>query len=73
MRRLGPDFQTLELAAQQAGSALACDFTSSAEYEAALIQKRRDAGRYGRRGPGQFFLASGCGVAVVVVTLLLLL
>jgi hypothetical protein len=71
MRRLGPDFQTLELAAQHAGSALACDFTSSAEYEAALIQERRNAGRYGSRERRQFFLAVGVGIAVVVVTLIL--
>jgi hypothetical protein len=72
MRRLGPDFQTLELTAEQAGSALACAFASSAEYEAALIQERRAAGRYGRREPRQLFLAVGVGLAVVIVTLLLI-
>ena len=71
MRRLGADFQTLELTAQHAGSALACDFTSSAEYEAALIQERRAAGRYSRREPRQLFLAVGVGLAVVIVALLL--
>lgn len=71
MRRLGPDFHRLELTAQQAGSALACDFASSAEYEAALIKERRDAGRYGRRERRQLFLAIGIGTAIVALALLL--
>jgi len=70
MRRLGPDFHSLEFTAQQAGSALACDFTSSAEYEAALIQERRDAGRYDKHERGRFYLAVGMGVAVLVLILL---
>ena len=70
MRRLGPDFQTLELAAQQAGSALACDFTSSAEYEAALIQKRRDAGRYNKGERWRVVLAVGAGLAVLALIML---
>ena len=72
MNRLGPDFQTLELTAQQAGSAFACDFASSAEYEAVLIKERREAGRYGGRERRQFYLAIGCGLAVVVLTVLLI-
>jgi len=72
MARLAPDFQTLELTAQQAGSAMACDFGSSAEYEAALIQKRRDAGRYSKRERWRFFLAVGFGLAVVVLALLVI-
>jgi hypothetical protein len=32
---------------QRAGMALACPYSSSAEFEAALIRARRDAGVYG--------------------------
>ncbi len=38
---------TLELHAQRAGAALAWVYSSSAEYEAALIAERRAAGVYG--------------------------
>jgi hypothetical protein len=37
----------LEGCAQSAGHALACAFSSSDEYEAALIAERRAEGRYG--------------------------
>lgn len=37
----------LALEAEYAGSALACTFSSSDEFEAALIQGRRNAGAYG--------------------------
>lgn len=37
----------LEGCAQNAGHALACAFSSSDEYEAALIAERRAEGRYG--------------------------
>jgi hypothetical protein len=38
----------LEGCAQSAGHALACAFSSSDEFEAALIAERRAEGRYGR-------------------------
>lgn len=49
VHRLGGDCQTLELAARRAGSAWACSFANSDEYEAALIRERRAAGAYGSR------------------------
>jgi hypothetical protein len=68
MRRLGPDFQTLELAAQQAGSALACDFASSAEFEAATIAAKRAAGIYGPKRHRRHALLIGGAIAVLVLT-----
>ena len=47
------DLPALTLCAERAGMALGCTFSNSAEYEAALIAKRRAAGMYGpprRRG-----------------------
>jgi len=43
----GPDHLTLQ--AEMAGLALGCHFSSSDEYEAALIAERRKAGVYRQR------------------------
>lgn len=66
LRRLGPDFQTLELTAQRAGGAWACSFSNSDEYEAALIQERRAAGAYrsGSRWPTIVAVAAGLGIVL---------
>ena len=45
--RLGPASELLETCAKSAGQALACPFSSSDEYEAAIIQARRAEGAYG--------------------------
>jgi hypothetical protein len=44
--RLHADFLALEANTEQAGQALACAYSTSAEYEAALIHARRAAGVY---------------------------
>jgi len=54
MFRLPPDARatdalTLEACAARAGLALACAFSSSAEFDADLIAARRAAGAYGPR------------------------
>ena len=41
------DLSALRMAAERAGTALACLFSSSEEYEADLIRVRRAAGAYG--------------------------
>ncbi|MGB8562020.1 MAG: hypothetical protein WCD83_01180 [Pseudolabrys sp.] len=38
---------SLEVCAERAGAALACEFANSAEFDAALIAARRAAGVYG--------------------------
>jgi len=43
------DLLALRAAAERAGIALACLFSSSDEFEAAVIQARRDAGAFGPR------------------------
>ena len=73
LRRLGADFQALELTAQRAGSAWACIFASSEEYEAALIREQRAAGCYGRtRERQRLWLILAAGAAAVVLLVLLL-
>lgn len=49
----GPDAHALEASA---GLALACAYSTSAEYEAELIQARRKAGVYGPRRHQQVIL-----------------
>ncbi len=45
----GPDIGSLEAISVSAGAALACSYSNSAEYDAALIAARRAAGVYGPR------------------------
>jgi hypothetical protein len=60
----------LEAYAERAGAALACAYSSSAEYDAALIAERRAAGVYGprRHRRQRLTIAIGivAGLAVIV-------
>jgi hypothetical protein len=47
--RLQADLRALEASADRAGMALACAFSSAAEFEADVIRARRDAGLIGHR------------------------
>lgn len=64
---------SLEAYAEQAGVALACAYSSSAEYDAALIAERRAAGIYGPKRQRRQMLIAGAGVvaglAVIVAAL----
>ena len=70
--RLPSDFETLESALQGAGSALACSFASSAEFEAATIEAKRAAGVYGpkRRRRQAFLIVAGFALVVLLISLL---
>ena len=57
----------LEAFAQSAGQALACTFSSSDEYEAAVIAERRAEGRYGSRYRPPMALICGVGAAVLTI------
>jgi hypothetical protein len=72
LHRFPSDFETLELAVQNAGSALACPFSSSAEFEAATIAAKRAAGIYGPRRYRRtaVFIAAGIAVAGLLTLLL---
>jgi hypothetical protein len=61
----------LEGCAASAGHALACAFSSSDEYEAALIAERRAEGRYGRRWGWWHTIGAGSGIAAAIAALLL--
>jgi hypothetical protein len=58
---------SLESRAEQAGAALACAFSNSAEFDAALIAARRAAGVYGPRRRRRHMLATAAGIAAALV------
>ena len=60
------------LAADAAGLALACAYSSSDEYEAAIIAERRAAGAYGgKQRPMTLIVAAVIAVLALVVALIL--
>jgi hypothetical protein len=70
-----PGARALEAHAARAGLALACAFSSSAEFDAALIAERRAAGVYGpRRHRRQLAAYAGvaAGLAVIFYVIVLL-
>lgn len=67
------DLMLLQVRAAEAGAALACCYSSSAEYEAALIAERRAAGRYGSRYRAQNILVAGSAVAAALALIILFL
>jgi hypothetical protein len=70
--RTGADMSALEAYAERAGSALACAYSSSAEFDAALIAARRAAGVYGpRRRRRRMVTAAGIAAALTVLIFLI--
>jgi hypothetical protein len=71
-RNIQADLMSLEAAAASARGGFACMFSTSEEYETALITERRAQGRYERRGsrwPAIMFV--GCAMMVAGTVLLL--
>jgi len=63
---------SLEAEAASARSGFACMFSTSDEYESALISQRRAQGRYGRAyRPWPIALFAGCALIVAASALLL--
>ncbi|MGB8825880.1 MAG: hypothetical protein WCD25_21245 [Pseudolabrys sp.] len=58
-----PEPLSLEVCAERAGAALACEFANSAEFDAALIAARRAAGVYGPKRHSRQMLATAAGIA----------
>ena len=63
----------LEAFAARAGAAMGCVFSSSAEYDAALIAERRAAGVYGPRLHRGHMLATAAGIAVGLAVIIFLM
>jgi hypothetical protein len=68
--RLQADF--LALQAARAGCALACPYSSSDEFEAAIIRSKLDAGVYGPKRRRRRALYAGMAAAAIIVLLLML-
>jgi hypothetical protein len=62
----------LDDAAQAARSGFACMFSTSDEYEAALIAERRAEGRYGSSHFWPVATLVGCGLTVAGAVLMML-
>jgi hypothetical protein len=65
------DVLALEAHVERAGLALACAFSTSAEFDAALIAARRAAGVYGPRRHRRQMIVTAAGIAVALATLIL--
>jgi hypothetical protein len=66
---------SLESYAERAGAALACAFSNSAEFDAALIAARRAAGIYGPRRHRRQMLVTAASIAaagLVIVAIAIL-
>jgi hypothetical protein len=61
----------LEAYARGAGSALACAYSSSAEFDAALIAERRAAGVYGPKRHRKHILMTAGGIAAALAVVFL--
>jgi putative N-acetylmannosamine-6-phosphate epimerase len=62
----------LDTAAQAARSGFACMFSTSEEYEAALIAERRAEGRYSGPNYWPYAMFIGCALVIVGAVLLML-
>jgi hypothetical protein len=72
---LNPDtaLMALDAYAQRAGAALACAYSSSAEFDAALIAERRAAGVYGPKRHRKRRLATAAGIAAGLAVVIFLI
>ena len=62
----------LEANLERAGYSLACPFTSSAEFEAAVIRAKRQAGAYGPRRHRRLAVYAGIASGMLAVACLML-
>lgn len=70
---LATEVLALEASATCAGAALACAYSSSAEFDAALIAERRAAGVYGPKRQRRRMLTAGAAVAAALVVVAVML
>jgi hypothetical protein len=69
--QLESDLAALRAAAERAGTALACLFSSSDEFEAAVVKVRREQGAYGPRRRRRSLLLAGLFTALLSVVFLI--
>lgn len=69
--QLESDIVALRAAAERAGTALACLFSSSDEFEAAVVKVRREQGAYGPRRRARSLLLAGLFTALLSAAFLI--
>ena len=69
--RLNADMLALNSSAERAGCALACSFGSSAEFEAAVIRSRVNAGVYGPKRRRRSMAYAGIAIGVLIALVLI--
>jgi hypothetical protein len=67
------DLIALQAYAERAGAALACAYSSSAEFDAALIAARRAAGAYGPRRHRRPMLVTAAAIAAGLTIIVFLM
>jgi hypothetical protein len=65
--RLSADLLALQSHAERAGCALACSFSSSDEFEAAVIRSKRAAGVYGPKRQRRYAFYAGAASSLLVI------
>lgn len=70
---MAADVVALEAYAAHAGAALACAYSSSAEFDAALIAQRRAAGVYGPKRHRRQMLMTVAGLAAGFLVMVFLI
>ena len=69
--RINTDVLALQAHVERAGSAMACAYSSSDEFEAAVIRAKLDAGAYGPRRHRRLVLYATAATAALAVVVLL--
>jgi hypothetical protein len=69
--RLSADLLALRSIAEGAGFALACTYSSSAEFEAALIRSKLDAGVYGPKRRRRHVLRAAAATGMLIILILM--
>jgi hypothetical protein len=70
--QLSADMLALESNVERAGRALACAFSSSAEFEAAVVRSKLAAGSYGPKRRRRLALLAGVATGVLIVIALMI-
>ena len=65
--RLQADMLALQVSVERAGCALACPFSSSDEFEAAVIRTKLNAGVYGPKRRRRYALYAGTAMSALAV------
>jgi hypothetical protein len=68
---LEADIVALRASAERAGTALACLFSSSDEFEAEVVRVRREQGAYRAQSRGRYSLRAAAAVALMALVFLL--